>query len=132
MELAIAVAIDPANPDVGDMLLSAKGEEVRLTSLDDEVCQRLFVRFQFFKGEWFLDLDAGTAYYQLILVKGPSDRVIRAVFNNVIARTEGVRAITRFSYSINRYRQLSLNFTCLLEDGTTFRTEDYPPFVIQT
>jgi hypothetical protein len=83
-----------------------------------------------FLNEWFLDLSQGTPYFDVILVKAPTDRIIRTVLGNVIKTTEGVRELTKFSYAIDRNRRMTLNFSALLADGSVFRTSDYAPFVV--
>lgn len=130
MEIGVVIRADVNNPDLGDMLLGEDGDAVVLSTLSAEVAQRLFVRFNFFLGEWFLDLSQGTPYFDVILVKAPTDRVIRTVLGNVIKTTEGVRELSKFSYSIARNRRMTLNFEAKLADGSTFRTTDYAPFVI--
>jgi hypothetical protein len=71
MEFACTTVASIVNPDVGDLALSDLGDAFIRTTLADEFAQRLRVRLSFFKGEWFLNLDEGMPYYQLILVKGP-------------------------------------------------------------
>lgn len=117
------------NPDVGDRMLDEAGKAVVLDDLAAEVAQRLHVRFNFFKGEWFLDLEAGTPYYQRIFRKAPPDSVVRAVFSQLILGTPGVAAIDKFSYSIAN-RVLRVNFTARLDNGVTLRSTDFTPFVI--
>ncbi len=130
MEVGVVIKADINNPDLGDMRLDERGDAVVLTTLADEVAQRLFVRFNFFLGEWFLDLTQGTPYFDTIMVKGPTDRIIRTVLGNVIKTTEGVQELTKFSYAISRDRRMTLNFECKLVDGTIFRTTEYAPFVV--
>lgn len=130
MELAVCIKPDIVNPDIGDFQLGLDGDEVVLSTLAQEVAQRLFVAFNFFLGEWFLNLDEGTPYFQHILVKGPKDRVIRSIFAQVITGTEGVDQLTKFSYEISRQRVMTVRFECTLEDATTFRSTDFGEFVI--
>lgn len=130
MEAAVTIKTDVNNPDLGDMRLDDAGDAIVYATLADEVAQRLWVRFNFFLNEWFLDLSQGTPYFQVILVKAPTDRVIRTVLGNVIKTTEGVQELQKFSYAISRERRMTLNFECKLVDGTIFRTTDFAPFVI--
>jgi len=131
MELGVATTADFLNPDVGDLALNVNALEVVRTVLADEVSQRLHVRLNFFKGEWFANLDSGTPYYQNILVKGPTDLVIRTVFTNVVQGTEGVRVVESLTYQLNkRTRELTLQFKARLEDGTIFESTDFAPFVV--
>ena len=129
-ELAIAIKPSLTNPDVGDLALDDTLNEVLLTDLQSEVAQRLYVRLNFFQGEWFRDQLAGTPYYQRILRKAPSPRVVRAVFSQVILNTEGVAALLKFNYSVNRQRQMTLNFTCRLADDSVFQSTDFAPFQV--
>lgn len=131
MELGVTTTVSILNPDLGDLALDDAGQEVVRTTLADEVYQRLLVRFNFFRGEWFLNLDEGTPYYGEILVKNPSDRIIRLVFTTLILGTVGVAALPLFSYSLDsRARTLSLTFRATLRDGSVFSSADYPPFVM--
>lgn len=130
MELGVTTIASLVNPDTGDLALDDAGLEVVHTSLADEVAQRLTVRLKFFRGEWFLNLLEGTPYYERVLTKGVSDRVIQAVFGGVIRGTQGVSSLTSLTYSLGSDRVLTLSFVAKLEDGTTFSTSDYPPFVV--
>jgi hypothetical protein len=130
MEPAICIKADDINPDEGDLLLSETGDFVFHTVLGNEVAQRLRVRFEFWRGEWFLDLDAGTPFFEHILKKGPSDAIIRSIFSQVILGTEGVDALTKFAYSVSRTREMTVTFEARLKDATTFRSRDYAPFVV--
>lgn len=130
MELGVTTTVSLVNPDIGDLALEDEGTEVVLSELAAEVAQRLHVRFKFFRGEWFLDLDEGTPYYQMILVKAPQDSVIRGVFGSLIRGTEGVADLILFDYTIAATRQMSLTFKARLKDGTVFSSTDYAPFVI--
>jgi hypothetical protein len=130
-EFGVTLVSSITNPDVGDMALTDTGEEVLRTDLAEEVAQRLKVRLNFFRGEWFLNLNAGTPWYQRLLVKDPKDAIIRAIFTRVIGGTEGVAQVMSLSYDIDRRtRELSLRFRARLEDGSTFVSTDYPPFVV--
>jgi len=100
------------------------------TDLGEEVAQRLRVRLLFFKGEWFLNLDEGLPYYQSVLVKGLQEKVIRSVFGAAIQGTPGVNQLLSLTYEISTARRLSLAFKCKLEDGSTFTSTSYPPFII--
>lgn len=131
MELAVTTTVSVTNPDVGDLFLSETGDAVLLTELAQEVAQRLTVRLNFFRGEWFLDTREGTPYYETILVKSPSDRIIRSVFGQVIRGTQGVASLEKFSYRIDsRARTLSLTFQARLNDGSTLRSTDFQPFTV--
>lgn len=130
MELKTCIKVDLNNPDLGDLYLDNNGMEVLEQDLGAEVAQRITVRFNFFLGEWFLDATEGTPWFQRVLVKAPSDRVIRTVLTQIIVNTEGVANIVSLAYDIDKFRRLSVRFVAQLVDGTTFRSTDYAQFQV--
>lgn len=130
MEMACAIKATELNPDLGDLELAENGDAVYLTELGASVAQRITVRFNFFLGEWFLDTTEGTPWFQRVLVKAPSDKVIRTVLNSVIANTPGVGTVDQLSYSINSARQLSVTFKATLVDGSQLTSLQYGRFVV--
>jgi hypothetical protein len=130
VERAITLQADAENPVVGDMKL-VRGRTVLTSVLSDEVAQRLIVRFNFWRGEWFRNLDAGLPYLEIIFQKWVTDAIARGVFTQVVATTEGVAGVDKMDVAVNdTTRELTLTFTARLQDGTTFRSSNYPPFVI--
>jgi hypothetical protein len=129
VELALALEADAENPDVGDLLL-LNGQVIFTSVLADEVAQRLLVRFNFWRGEWFLNLLAGTPYIEAILGKGIPDRVVRSVFTAVVVGCAGVAALDSMTIAREHPRRLVVEFTARLEDGSTFRSTEYGPFVV--
>lgn len=92
MELAITLTEDGENPVVGDLRLSA-GRLVWTSDLALEVAQRIAVRLQFFKGEWWLDRRQGLPWYEQVLVKSPDLPVVRGIFSKVITETPGLATL---------------------------------------
>jgi hypothetical protein len=131
MELGIVMKATLINPDIGDMELDESGDVVTRSTLAAETAQRIFVGLQFFLGEWFMDLNEGVPYYERLLTKGPSDRVVRAIFSSIIEGTEGVAKLTQFSYAIRPDRTAQVFFTCVLVDGTTLNSRDFAPFLVE-
>lgn len=129
LEYAVNFMATVINPDIGDMELDESGEVVVHTVLGAEVAQRLGIRFRFFKREWFLNLDEGTPWLN-ILTKGAPDRLIRSILGQVITGTQGISELLKLSYSVSAARVLSVSFTARLEDGSTFRSTDYGTFTI--
>ncbi len=128
--LAVTSALSIDNPDEGDLALDSKGRFFVRTELKDIVEQRIRVRLRFFRGEWFLNLDAGTPYYQVLFVKGVGNNVIRSVFSQILS-VEGVQSILELIPERDaKTRVLKLTFKLKLEDGTTFSSTDYKPFVV--
>jgi hypothetical protein len=73
--------------------------------------QQVTLRLGFFKGEWFLDEDAGMPWYEEILVKNPNLLRIREIFREAILSVAGVQEITFLDLLFAAYsRTLSVNF----------------------
>jgi hypothetical protein len=131
MELLLTATVDGENTVEGDLHL-ATGDFVWTSDLAVEVAQRLRVRLRFFKGEWFLDQREGTPWFQEVLVKGASDAAIRAIFSRVVRTCPGVAALNQLSFTVDAaIRELALDFTAKLEDGSTFRATQYGPFLVE-
>ncbi len=131
MELAVSYSPDAENPVAGDMMLRG-GNAVWLTRLADEVHQRLKTRFQFVRGEWFLDRRKGVPYKQVFWVKNPDTKVIRSLFSKLIRTTVGVASLDSLTlYLDNSTRTLLVDFAATLSDGTKFLSRDYPPFILE-
>ena len=82
--------------------------------------QRIQTRLRAFKGEYFLDVDFGTPYYQQVFVKGISKGVIDSIFRNIITETLGVINVTSFNSTLNSTnRAYTANWTALVN-------EDFP------
>ncbi len=128
MELKTTGTTSIENPILDDLYLDG-GRLVFTSDLGAEVAQRLRVRFNFWRTEWFLNLDAGTPYLEVIFEKGVSDNAIRSVFSQIILGTKGVAALDALDFTTEN-RQLSLTFVCRLVNSTTFRSTSYGPFVI--
>jgi hypothetical protein len=86
-----------------DLLIGADGDLVvtnsKLQTVDGgpAIAQAIRQRLQFFRGEWFLDLDAGVPYFQEVLGTKLAPAVLQAVFRTAIAETPGVSSVTRLA-----------------------------------
>ena len=131
MELAVTLEADYLNPTVGDLRLGEDSQEVVLTELLDEARQRLKVSLNFFRGEWGLNLDAGLPWFQDILVRSPSLDLIRAILTAAIVQVDGIASVESISLDFDRRnRHLTVDFDARTEDGATFSTTEYGPFVV--
>ncbi len=131
MELAITLQATEDNPILGDLYLGPTGDQVVLTELKDEVAQRTVVRFRFFRGDWDINLNAGTPWFTVLLRKGISDSAIRALLTAVVLTDVGVAAVTSLSYSVNKAtRHFRAQIKAKLTDGTVLRSAEFGDFVI--
>lgn len=130
MDIKLTVLATEDNPIVGDIFLDA-GQIVLTASEEEATMQRLRSRFQFFRGEWFLDTRVGVPWFQRILVKGSNERVNRSIFRQIIEGDPGVAALLSLGYSLNRRtRELDVSFTARLRTGVILRSADFGPLLI--
>ena len=80
--MAKDIKLDPATHD-----LTVENFDFGLVDDADRVRQQIAIRLQFFKGEWFLDLDFGVPWFQEILgVKPPPlDRIEDIIRTQVLS-----------------------------------------------
>lgn len=82
------------------------------------ILQAISIALRFFKGEWFLNTEAGLAYYQSVLVKNPDPTVLQSIFSKAILAVEGVTAINDLSLSLDTStRTLSVSFRVATDAG---------------
>lgn len=113
---SIALVSDPTDPNYGD--IAVVDNNISLTTGLDAIRQHLWIRFQIFLGEWFLDTEVGVPYFQYILVKNTTLVVVQEILKNVILDTPGVLSLISFDFDFTRpSRSLSLDFKALTTDG---------------
>lgn len=117
MELAIACETDAENLVVGDLKLT-NADYVVLNNTREETRQRIMTRLNFFKGEWFLNLNAGSPWFSVLGEKGAEDD-LRVLVSQVVLDTEGIAALE--SITIERVpgtRDYNVPFTVKVIDGS--------------
>lgn len=105
------IALDPLTHD-----LAIPMAEV---TEDDALRQSLLIRLGFFKGEWFLDTDAGVPYFQELFANKQRKRqaAADAILKDAILSTPGVRRLLAYSSELGADRELLVEFTVLSEFG---------------
>ncbi len=105
-----------------DLLLNTKHDlkmvdfDLQLTKNDQIVAQRVKQALLLFKGEWFLDIDAGVPYYESILGQKKDLDTIRAIYVSTIRSVKGVKDLTELNIEYdNNVRVISINFTIIDE-----------------
>lgn len=97
---------------------------------DDYLVQKLRVRLQFLKGEWFLDQRVGIPYLQELLKKNPDPAIVRSVFRQAILSAPGIASLENFEMTYtSATRTLNLDFTAIKSDGTVLTFDE--PFVVE-
>jgi len=102
--------------------LIVEGGQLKLVEDGAEVVQHVRSRLLFYQEEWFLDLQAGTPYFQQIFVKPSNLANIESIFKTRILETPGVESLTEFEmdYDGGSVRKLTVSFSA----QTTFGSID--------
>lgn len=78
-----------------------------------ETVQHVRTRLLFYLEEWFLDITAGTPYFQEIFTKPANLANIESIIKTRILATEGVQRLTEFAmvYEGPNTRKLNISFS---------------------
>lgn len=93
--------------------------DLQVTEVGKEsVAQRIAITLNTFRGEFFLDTEFGTPYYQTILRKGVSLTLIDSELKKVIRGVTGVLQLISYSSEFRRAdRELRVTFKARVDDG---------------
>lgn len=106
--------------DSHDLQLIGGRDLIITNGISESVVQRLGIKLQFFKGEWFLNKLFGIPYNQVVFQKGVNQTRVDKVFREQILNTEGVVEITSFESSFDSVRRIySVIFSCRDSTGAT-------------
>lgn len=98
----------------GDLVLTADADSRGANNILQNILQRM----SFFLGEWFLDNTQGLPWFQQILVKGPDQSKIDAIFQNAIMGTPGVTQLLSYTFTPNTTaRTLNVTFVAMTTSG---------------
>ena len=115
--------------DANDLVIE-DGDLVFVRGID-AVKQACRIAMQMFRGEWFLDLDAGLPYWEQILGRKPAGgiEVAQLLIRNELRRVRGVVEVTRLDVSFTgATRRLSARW----QVRTFFGETDVDTIVIAT
>ena len=109
------------NSETGDVLLSTTNTittPVFTTTTSENLAQRLKIRLQTFKGEWFLDGTIGIDYFNQISGKNRSKAAVDAIIQAEILKEQEVLQITAYSSVVDKTtRKITIQFTVRTIDG---------------
>jgi len=106
---------DFARDGGGDMYADALG--LALTGDAPGIRQQVQLRLGFFRGEWFLDEDRGTPWFESVLVKNPDLVEVQDIFRTSILSVRGVREIQFLNLTYTGRRQAALDFKADTDEG---------------
>jgi hypothetical protein len=109
----------------GDLALQSN--RMQLCDGKTQLKQALLARLRVFRGEWFLDLQAGTPYFEQILGKNNNPGGPEGALKEVITQTPGVRSLQEFSFELDRRtRVAAVSFTVDSDFGPLSLQEEIP------
>lgn len=102
-----------------DIVLS--GRDLRLTTTDEDVKQRLAIALQFLREEWFLNTNIGVPFTQIISNASKADvETLTAIYRKIINRVEGITAINSLEFEFGGDNRI---LTVLLTVNKTITVE---------
>lgn len=129
MDFKLVRTIDLDNPVVGDLFLDATGQLVLVDGVE-AIAQQIWVRLQFFKGEWFLDRRQGVPYFENVFIKNPSRELLETIFRGIILDTPNVESLDSFLLDIETAtRTGTIDFVAVTDDGL-LDSADFGPFLV--
>lgn len=121
---------DADNPTIGDLYRDAAGN-VEILDGVEEIAQRVFVRLNFFLGEWPHDLRQGMPWREQFFEKGASVATMRAILLGVLQDVPGVREVVTLTLDLNSAaRRLTVDFEARTVQGAIVSSDEYGPFLV--
>lgn len=131
LKITLPHEVSVENPIISDLHLSS-GTPMTVDG-DDAVVQHLWIKFNFFLGEWFLNRLEGIPYFEQVLIKGFSRDVIRDIFRQVCLGTPGVAEFQKFSLNFSAATRVAdIEITVRLDSGAVRALAFNRAFVVQT
>ena len=116
---------------VRDIKLSAEndlmvsGRDLVMVSDLEAVEQAVRIKLQFIKGEWFLDANAGTPYFDGVFGKGNGLHLVSSLLRRSILDVPGVNEVTALNLSVNNEtRKLTVSFKASTDLGEIESTQE--------
>ena len=100
-----------------DIFVTA-GQLARVSEVD-EVVQKITTQLMHFLGEWWLDLNSGTPWFQSILGESTRGGEAESILKTIITDTPGVTSLSRFRADLSPDRALAVTFEAQTEFGAT-------------
>lgn len=103
-----------------DISLDPATNNLRTVEGSSYTTQKIKQVLQVFFGEWYLNLDQGYPYFDLLLGQvRPDITAARAYMVTIIMAVPGVSSVDTLDISIDNASETAIiNFTCTLSDGT--------------
>jgi hypothetical protein len=110
-----------------DSDISVVSADLLLVAGIDEVIQHLKVGLRLYRGEWFLDTEAGIPYYAYILTNNPNTKVVEGLFRRDIIGDSDVEELSVFEMEFDRAtRKLDIDFRAKSRVGVVEISSVFP------
>lgn len=106
-----------------DIVFLNDGNTPVTVDVSDGLKQRLKIKLLTFRGEWFLNTNYGTPYFQEIFGKKRKKATVDAIFRRLILEDSDVSNMLEFSSELTN-RRYSLSFKVRSVSGTTLEIEE--------
>lgn len=125
MDFAVAETVSVTNPIAGDLAFDAAGQPIFVEDVD-AIAQDIRTRLRWFKGEWFLDARTGFPWFQRILGRKVTERVVELLLRRAISGTPGVVRIATMRVDIDRRsREMTASFAAITTGGAVVSFSDF-------
>lgn len=105
--------------------ITVVNRDISILRDEKEIDQNIRIRLQFYRGEWFLDIEAGVPYFESILKKNPDLIEVDRIFKFAILETPEVERITEyFSRYDARNRVFTVSFRAITKYGNEIIIEN--------
>ena len=98
-----------------DIVISAR--DISVIANPDAIAQNVKQRLLMFTNEWFLNLGAGTSWFEDILIKGQRQYIVEDILKARIRDTDGITSLTSFELRQSGERAISVSFVATTESG---------------
>ena len=116
------------NPIIGDIYID-NGQMVFVLG-KEFIAQKLRIKFQFFKGEWYLDQREGFPYWERVFKKNPNVNEIASLFRRCAYDTPGVASVRSVDVTVDvETRLMSVSIDVVTDDNEIIKW-DNEPFIL--
>lgn len=117
-----------------DLALNSTGQLILETDAVIAAAVKLKHRFQFFKGEWWLDTRLGVPYFDVVFgQKNPNLEIIKRMIRRIILSCPPITDVKRLDlYFVKKDRLLAFEFEAVAEDGRTVSGGPGLPYLVST
>ena len=110
------------DPTTGDLDISPDKPSLGLTKTDlEEMQQRVYLNLSYRYGEWFANIEKGIPYYQQFFAVKNNKSYIDNYMRTHIINLSGIVSLDYYSSTIDRNRQLNIDFSATIQTGETLQ-----------